>query len=102
VGELSVQGPLSVAEREDLVIGRVRRETLPAQWIHPKLPVWFSFDGILDDVRIFDSSLAPAEIAKAYADVPVPSGEVLPWAVLPAGPAGAGPFGGFYTTLKYS
>jgi len=102
VGELSVQGPLSVAEREDLVIGRVRQEALPAQWIHPKLPVWFSFDGILDDVRIFDSSLAPAEIAKAYADVQVPSGEVLPWAVLPAGPAGAGPFGGFYTTLKYS
>jgi Concanavalin A-like lectin/glucanases superfamily len=102
VGELSVQGPLSIAEREDLVIGRVRQETLPAQWIHPKLPVWFSFDGILDNVRIFDYSLAPAEIATAYADVHVPSGEVLPWALLPAGPAGAGRFGGFYTTLKYS
>jgi hypothetical protein len=59
VGNLSVQGPLTVAEREDLVIGRVRQATLPAQWIHPKLPVWFSFDGIMDDIRIFDHGLEP-------------------------------------------
>jgi len=102
VGELSVQGPLTVAEREDLVIGRVRQATLPAQWIHPKLPVWFSFDGILDDVRIFDQSLDAAEIAKTFADVKVPAGDALPWAVLPSGPPGAGRFGGFYTTLKFS
>jgi hypothetical protein len=101
VGELSVQGPMTVAEREDLVIGRVRQATLPAQWIHPKLPVWFSFCGIMDDVRIFDSSLDPAEIAKLYAAVKAPSGDALPWAILPAGPRGAGLFGGFYTTLKF-
>ena len=101
VGNLSVQGPLTVAEREDLVIGRVRQATLPAQWIHPKLPVWFSFDGIMDDIRIFDHSLEPAEIAKAFSDVQVPPGNALPWAVLPAGPPGAGRFGGFYTTLKF-
>jgi hypothetical protein len=101
VGDLSVQGPLTVAEREDLVIGTVRQPMLPAQWIHPKLPVWFSFDGIMDDIRIFDHSLEPAEIAKAYADVQVPPGDALPWAVLPAGPPGTGRFGGFYTTLKF-
>jgi hypothetical protein len=101
VGDLSVQGPLTVAEREDLVIGRVRQAALPAQWIHPKLPVLFSFDGIMDDIRIFDHSLDPAEIAKAYADVHIPPGDALPWAVLPAGPPGVGRFGGFYTTLKF-
>jgi hypothetical protein len=101
VGELSVQGPLTVAEHEDLVIGRVRQPTLPAQWIHPKLPVWFSFDGILDDIRIFDYSLDPAEIAQAFAAVKVPAGNPLPWAVLPSGPPGPGRFGGFYTTLKF-
>ena len=101
VGELSVIGPMTIAEREDLVIGRVRQPTLPAQWIHPKLPVWFSFDGILDDIRIFDYALDSSEIAKAYADVQVPAGDVLPWAVLPSGPPGPGRFGGFYTTLKF-
>ncbi len=101
VGELAVQGSLTVAEREDLVIGRVRQATLPAQWIHPKLPVWFSFDGILDDVRIFDSSFTPAEIAEEYTAVKVPGGDVLPWPVLPSGPPGAGRFGGFYTSLKF-
>jgi hypothetical protein len=101
VGELAVQGPLTVAEHEDLVIGRVRQATLPAQWIHPKLPVWFSFDGILDDVRIFDAGFTPAEIATEYAAVKVPPGDVLPWPVLPSGPPGAGRFGGFYTSLKF-
>jgi hypothetical protein len=101
VGEFAVQGALSPAEREDLVIGRARDPILPAQWIHPKIPVRYSFDGILDELRIYDRSLSADEIAKAYADVHPPSGEVLPWPVLPSGPAGAGRFGAFYTTLKY-
>ena len=101
VGELPVQGVLSRAEREDLVIGRARDPLLPAQWIHPKIPVRYSFDGILDEIRIYDRSLSAEEIAKAYADVHPPSGNVLPWPVLPSGPPGAGRFGAFYTTLKY-
>ena len=101
VGELPLQGSLSPAEREDLVIGRVRDPVLPAQWIHPKIPVRYSFDGILDELRIYDRSLTAAEIAKAYADVHPPSGNVLPWPVLPSGPPGIGRFGAFYTTLKY-
>ncbi len=101
VGELPLQGTLSPAEREDLVIGRARDPILPAQWIHPKIPVQYSFDGILDDLRIYDRSLPAEEIAKAYSDVHPPIKDVLPWPVLPSGPPGTGRFGAFYTTLKY-
>ncbi len=101
VGELSLQGTLSPAEGEDLVIGRARDPILPAQWIHPKISVRYSFDGILDDLRIYDRSLTAEEIAKTYSDVHPPVGDVLPWPVLPSGPPGAGRFGAFYTTLKY-
>ena len=101
VGQLALQGPLSPAEREDLVIGRARDPILPAQWIHPKIPVKYSFDGILDEIRIYERSLSAEEITKAYAEVHPPSGDVLAWPVLPAGPPGAGRFGAFYTTLKY-
>jgi hypothetical protein len=100
-GELSLQGTMSPADREDLVIGRTLDPILPAQWIHPKIPVRYSFDGILDELRIYDRSLAPEEIASAYAEVHPPAGDALPWPVLPSGPPGAGRFGAFYTTLKY-
>jgi hypothetical protein len=101
VGNLPLQGPLIPAEREDLVIGRVRDPILPGQWIHPKIPVRYSFDGILDELRIYDRSLTEEEIAKTYAEAHPPGGDALPWPVLPSGPPGAGPFGAFYTTLKY-
>jgi len=100
-GELALQGSLVPADREDLVIGRARDPILPAQWIHPKIPVRYSFDGILDDLRIYDRSLTADEIATVYAGVHPPSGDALPWPVLPSGPPGAGRFGAFYTTLKY-
>jgi hypothetical protein len=100
-GEISLQGALVFAEREDLVIGRVQEQILPAQWIHPKIPVRYSFDGILSDLRIYDRGLPADEIAKAYTEVHTPGGDVLPWPVLPSGPPGPGRFGAFYTTLKY-
>jgi Concanavalin A-like lectin/glucanases superfamily len=100
-GEMSLEGDLIPADREDLVIGRVQEPILPAQWIHPKIPVRYSFDGILDELRIYDRSVPAEEIARENANVHAPSGEVLPWPVLPSGPSGPGPFGAFYTTLKY-
>ncbi|HXW92619.1 MAG TPA: LamG domain-containing protein [Terriglobales bacterium] len=100
-GQLALRGALRPAERQDLVIGRAREPILPAQWIHPKIPVRYSFDGILDDLRIYGRSLSPQEIAQAYSDVHAPAGEVLPWPVLPSGPPGVGRFGAFYTTLHY-
>jgi hypothetical protein len=98
---LPLRGTLIPAEREDLVIGRVCDPVLPAQWIHPKIAVRYSFDGILDELRIYNRSLTPEEIAKIYAEVHYPSADALPWPVLPSGPPGAGPFGAFYTTLNY-
>ena len=100
-GETPLQGTLIAADREDLVIGRIRDPILPAQWIHPKIPVRYSFDGILDELRIYDHGLTADEVAKAFAEVHSPSGDVLPWPVLPSGPPGAGKFGAFYTTLQY-
>jgi hypothetical protein len=101
VGEFPLQGTLRAAEREDLVIGRARDPILPAQWIHPKIPVRYSFDGILDEIRIYGRSMPAEEIAKLSAEVHPPTGDMLPWPVLPSGPAGTGRFGAFYTTLKY-
>ena len=69
--------------------------------IHPEYAVWYSFDGILDEIKITEGALSPDEIAGEYAQIHPPAGDVLPYPVLPSGPPGAGPFGAFYSTLKY-
>lgn len=96
-----IKGGFVPAQHQDLLIGRVRKPLLPSQWLHPKYPVWYSFDGILDEIRISDHAASPAEIASRYGQVHPPPGDVLPYPSLPSGPPGAGPFGAYYATLKY-
>lgn len=101
-GQLSLPGEMTPAET-NILIGRVREATLPfpEAAIHPKYPVWYSLDGILDDLEIFNRTLSPAEIASAYAAVKAPTADVLPWQKMPSGPQGSGQFGAYYATLHY-
>lgn len=101
-GEMDVQGVFTPA-RADILIGRVRAATLPfpEAVVKPKAPIWYSVDGILDEVGISGRALSAEEIAKGYAAVKAPAGEVLPWPKMPSGPAGPGRFGAVYATLKY-
>ena len=103
-GELEVQGSLQTAPEMDLFIGANRTKVLPSDPVPPAqgtLPSWFSLDGILDEVRLFDVALSREEIARA-ARSPVPASPPdIPPRVMPSGPAGPGRFGAYYTRLKY-
>lgn len=103
VGELRVQGKLIPAARTHLLIGRVREPMFPGPppTIHPQHPVWYSLDGILDEVEIYNRSLNSTGIKSSYLGVKVPNQDALSYPKLPSGPPGAGPFGAYYTTLKY-
>jgi hypothetical protein len=87
-----------------LLIGRVREPTLPvpADSIHPRYPFLYSFDGLMDEVVIYDHALNPAGIATAYASVKLPKEDPLVFPALPSGPVGPGPFGAYYSELKFS
>ncbi len=102
VGQLAVQGEFSPASK-DLLIGRIRHATLPfpEASVRPQYPIWYSFDGDLDELAIYNRGRGAGEIAHDYSGVKAPSGDVLPWPKMPSGPAGAGRFGAYYTTLKY-
>jgi Concanavalin A-like lectin/glucanases superfamily len=102
VGRLEVQGEFSAAAT-DILIGRVRNATLPfpEASVRPQYPIWYSLDGILDEVAIYDRGLSTSEIAHAYSAVKAPAGDVLPWPKMPSGPSGAGRFGAYYATLQY-
>lgn len=103
-GELAVEGSLRTAPEMDLLIGTNRTKVLASNPVPPAqgtLPSWFSLDGILDEVRLFDVALSADEIsrtARLAAIAPTPD---LPARVMPSGPPGPGRFGAYYTRLKY-
>jgi hypothetical protein len=68
---------------------------------HGTLPGWFSFDGLVDEVKVLRRALPAEAIAAAcQAASPVNSPE-LPPRVMPSGPKGPGRFGAYYCQLKY-
>jgi hypothetical protein len=102
VGETKISGTPRFAPEADLWIGRNQTPLGLSEEIKVVAPVAFSFDGILDEIRIHDRVPAAGEPAAAYA-VLVPSGlPPLRPPVLPSGPKGPGRFGAYYTRLKYA
>jgi len=102
VEEKAVIGKPSYAAGADLWIGRNQTPLGLSEEVKVVAPVAFSFDGILDEVRIHDRVLDAGEPAAAHAAL-APSGPPpLRPPVLPSGPKGPGRFGAYYTRLKYA
>ena len=103
-GKLPVRGKMVLASKMDLLIGMNHKKRMPS---HPvgrgagTLPSWYSFDGIIDEVKIYNRALAPKEIEHSYAARKSMSPPDLSQRVMPSGPAGPGRFGAYYTKLKY-
>jgi hypothetical protein len=101
--ELPVQGAIMQARDIDLLIGMNREKRTPSNPVRPQatLPAWYSFDGIIDEVKIYNRTLAQREFEKAFQSVQSASAPDIPQRVMPSGPAGPGRFGAYYTQLKY-
>jgi hypothetical protein len=103
-GELEVGEAIVAAPEADLLMGMNRTKVLPAHAVPPgagTLPSWFSLDGILDEVRIFDRALLPEEIDETARIGRSSATPDIPPRVMPSGPPGSGPFGAYYARLKY-
>jgi hypothetical protein len=100
-GELTTQGSFVPAFRQDLLIGRVREAILPLEYIHPEFAVWYSFDGILDELQVSDESISNDQVAADFGNVHLPQADPLTFPKLPSGPAGPGRFGAYYTHLEF-
>ena len=93
---------VQTAADQDLIIGAVREPRRPTSYHRFKgnRPSWYSFDGIVDELRIYDVALTNDDIARIAASAdPLPP-EFSPRR-LPAGPPGPGRFGAYLTTLAY-
>ena len=102
-GRLNVAGNFWQAQNTSLLIGRVRQaqNTFPAWISRPVELSYYSLDGYLDEVILNDGAITAEQDQQQIAAVSAPKGEVIATAVLPSGPAGAGPFGANYASLKF-
>jgi len=68
---------------------------------HGTMPGWFSLDGLIDEVKVYNRALSANELTAAFkANAPVDA-PALPLRVMPSGPKGPGRFGAYYCNLKY-
>jgi len=100
---LALTGAPQYAEDSELRIGMNYEAVKPSNIHreHGTLPGWFSIDGILDEIKLYDRALTASEMqAQFKAALPLPEPD-LQARILPAGPKGPGRFGAYYCHLKY-
>ncbi len=103
MARMKVYGEFQPADREELRIGMPRQKIEASNPVRAfaTLPGWYSFDGILDELRIYNEALSSGIIAKNYALSQPDTAPDLPPRIMPSGPAGKGKFGASYIHLKY-
>ncbi len=101
-GRHSAKGRMSFARGIDLQIGMNHTKVAPFFGRGPaNRPSWYSFDGLMDEIKIYDRALSSEEIAQAHRDLKPPVSPDFPTRILPSGPEGPGVFGAYYANLKY-
>jgi hypothetical protein len=97
-GRLPVAGHLA-EEGGAFQIGR-NLDPLPAA-ASRNIPASYSFDGIIDELKIYSRALENSEINIAYQSLRPSGPPPLVWRKLPRVPEGQRRFGAFYTSLKF-
>lgn len=102
-GRLSVKTKARFARDVDLRIGMNHTMLKPSNIHreHGTRPTWFSVDGIIDELTLYERALPAAELRAAYKRSQPTTEPDLPPRVMPSGPKGPGRFGAYYTKLQY-
>jgi hypothetical protein len=102
VGRASAAGKVQFARELDILIGRNRKPMAPTHAVRTwaTYPSWYSFDGIMDEVKIYGRALSDEEIGKAFKSVRPRHKPEFAARAFPTAPD-RGRFGAFYTRLKY-
>ena len=66
-----------------------------------QIPTPMVFDGLIDEVKFNDRAFEPEAILAAAKAVVPKNPQPLQYRKMPSGPKGPGPFGAYYTHLKY-
>jgi len=102
-GHVAVTEKASFARDVDLRIGMNHTVMKPSH-LHRDFgtrPFWFSLDGMVDELTLFDRALSAEEVRVIYQASKPSRAPDLPRRVMPSGPKGKGRFGAYYTKLQY-
>lgn len=101
--QLKTRGSFTPAPDADLYIARTPEEIMPAhaERLYGTSPIQFSWDGLLDEIRIHNRSLSTDEIQQSYARSVPQVEQPLQFRKLPTGSTEPRHFGAYYTRLKY-
>jgi len=103
VKHVPLQGDLTAAPNQEIRLGMNHVKRKAAYPVRPfaTLPSFYSLDGLLDEVKLYNQVLSPAQVIKSSkTDGPIPESP-LPPRTMPSGPAGPGKFGAVYCRLQY-
>ena len=100
-GSTATKGKIKFATDIDMLIGRNHNKRRIEQSIFNAIPVSYSFDGYIDEVKIYDRALNPGDIAEAHGSTKPSGGTGMEFRKLPTKPRGPAPFGAYYTKLKF-
>ena len=87
----------------NILIGMSRQKQRPYGTIRPygTQPVNMFYDGLLDEIKIYDIELSKSQIKKHFTALNSELTPELPKRIMPTGPLSKGYFGAINTTLKY-
>jgi hypothetical protein len=101
-GKRNMKGK-ATPSKTDLWIGMSHTKQWPAltERAISKTPTVMAFDGLLDEVKLYDEPLSDAAVQAAFESATPEERQPLQYRKMPSGPEGPGPFGAYYTQLKY-
>jgi len=102
-GRARITARFRPAAGEDLHIGMPREKREPTHPVRAfaTLAAWYSFDGLLDELKIYGRALDGEDVKRRYDGIESIPESALPPRIMPSGPEGRGSFGASYMRLKY-
>jgi len=100
-GSTTKGGTVKFAPDIDLLIGRNHKKHRVENSIFTIKPALYSFDGYIDEVKIYNSALKSSDIAKSYKNTKPTRETGMEFRKLPGEPRGPAPFGAYYTNLNF-
>jgi hypothetical protein len=95
--EIGVKGQMTPASDMDVLIGR----DYAKRFTDDRAQMFYSFDGILDELKIYNRALTSEEIKSSFEANKPKAEPPLKWRKLPEIPSGVNKFGAYYCKLKF-
>jgi len=101
VAEKAIKGEIKYAFNKNLQIGRNLEKMAGQSNLRLNIPSFYSFDGYLDEVKIYNRALNAAEVKQCYTISKPTHGTGMTFRKFPAEPRGPAKFAAYYCKLKY-